>query len=140
MTRWGGVGAAESASFQASVAAFPCALVAATLPITSIATQVFAVGENRFEQREALHGSHQNANVAIPEYVGDLLRLEERIDRNEDRAGSRGAEYRLDRLEPLFEKDGDARGALQAEMQICARNPVDCLGEPAISQVVLAVA
>ena len=77
--------------------------------------QIGAPPEHVREEREPLGRGHQHAHVAVAQDVGDLLGLEQRIDRHEHAAGRRGAERRDHRLEALVEIDRDAVRAGEAE-------------------------
>ncbi len=66
---------------------------------------------------QTLGRGHQHPHIAVLQDEGDLLGLEQRIDRHEDAAGSRRAETGDDGLEALFQVDGDAFAARQAEVR-----------------------
>ena len=68
------------------------------------------------KQLQPLRRRDQDADAAVAEDVADLMRAQQRVDRNEDAAGGRGAEERDDRLDPLVEVDGHPLAALEPEL------------------------
>ena len=57
----------------------------------------------------------QHAHIAVAQDVAHLFGLEQRVQRHKDAAGGRCAKAGDHRLETLFQIDGDALAALQAE-------------------------
>ena len=87
--------------------------------------QVVAVSDAFRQQGVALGRGDKHAHVAVAHDVGDLLGLEQRVDRDEDASGGWRAEAGDDGFETLFQVDGDALAALQAEAD-------DAVGEIAL--------
>ena len=71
--------------------------------------QIRALRDRRGDRAEALGAGYQHAHVAVAQDVRDLLRTQERIHGNENRAGARGAEGDGDGFEALVEVERDAR-------------------------------
>ena len=82
--------------------------------------QVGRVRERLGEKGVALLRGDEHAHVAVAQDVANLLRLEEWVDRHEDRAGARRAEARDDRFEAFLEIYGDALAARNAEIDHAA--------------------
>jgi aminopeptidase N len=74
------------------------------------------------QQREALGGRDEDAHVAVAEDVRDLLRLQQRVDRDERTAGHRRAEHRDHRLDALVQVD---RHPLPAPQPVPLQRPAE---------------
>ncbi len=96
-------------------------------------------GKYGFEQRQPFRRGHQHPDIAVAQDVGDLLGFQQRIERHEDAARSRGAEAGDHRLETLFEVDGDALAALQPQSDQPPGELVDSLLQRSITERLLAV-
>ena len=91
------------------------------------------------QEREARGGRDEDTNAAVVEDVCDLLRLQERVDRDEHAAGSRDAEDRLDRLQSLLDEDGDAVVLRDTELRQADGEPCDGVPELAVASSLTAV-
>jgi hypothetical protein len=73
--------------------------------------QIRAGGEHLAQQHQPLRRGDQHADVAVLQDEGHLLRLEDRVDRDEHRASGGGAEAGDHGFDALVEVDGDAVAA-----------------------------
>ena len=70
-------------------------------------SNIFGIADRFAKQLEAFRGRDENARIAVAHDVTDLVRLQQRIERDEDPSGGCGAKTRSDGLDSLFEKYGN---------------------------------
>ena len=97
-------------------------------------SQIRACADHFRDRMQPLAARDEHPHVAVAQDVSDLLRLEQRIDRNEHGARDRGAERGGDGLDALVEIEGDALRAADAERKQSRRALVDRRREPGIRQ------
>jgi hypothetical protein len=102
--------------------------------------QIVAGRQGRRQQRQALGRGDQRPHIAVAHDVGDLIGLEQGVERHEDAAGGGRAKTGDDGLEALLEVDGDPLAALQAEADEAADEAFDRLLQHAVAHRLFAVA
>ena len=97
-------------------------------------SQIGTVSQERRQELQPFGGRDQDLDIAVAQDVGHLVRLEQRIDRNEYAARRSGAEHRDDGLRPLVHVHRNARGTVEAEVQHRRRAPAYALRQLAIGE------
>ena len=96
--------------------------------------QVVAVGQGFGDEGQAFGGCDQHPCVAVAQDVGDLLGLQDRIDRDEGAPGPGCAKARHDGLEALVEKHADALAPVKPEADEATGKPAHLFVQACVAE------